>query len=234
MLSNGVLTVTGNGANDVVRVVENGNHVTVMSGHHIQNFQGVQSLVINLGGGNDRLNLDVSGSTNQARNVSVQTGTGNDRAVINLHDLQSAGAINLNVDLGAGNDQLNLRADELADQTTLNVNLNAGAGNDRIDLDLEKIGQGSTVNATLNLGAGNDVLQARLKGENEHENEAEDENQTGGANINLMVDGGAGNDTAHFNVDDATGLNVQVSNVEHVFGLNHHEHEHEHEHEHDD
>jgi hypothetical protein len=207
MFSNGMLTVTGDAANDDVRIIEKGNQVTVRSEEQSQTFHGVQSLMIDLGGGDDRLALVLSGKTGVTPTINVVAGNGNDEVAVDLHHLRTSSSINLTVDMGAGDDQFRLHADDLASQAKLNLNFLAGAGNDQVEVSIGQIGRGASANLMLNLGDGDDTLDAHI-GE-----------VVRNAHLQMAVDGGAGDDTARFHVPAANAADVTVVNVEHVSGL---------------
>jgi len=204
-ITEGTLTVTGDARANGVRIVANGDQVTVTTGGRSQTFTGIDTVTADLRGGSDRLNMSFSGNASQTLNVNVMAGTGNDRVFIDLNQLNASASVNLNVDLGAGHDSFRLMNDGLSANASLALSLNARSGNDRVALALGTISDGGSATVNVEMGTGNDVLSGRFGEVNEN------------ANLSVTANGAAGRDNAYIYADTSLFDNVTLNGFEHVF-----------------
>src|SRR3954471_7508527 len=95
----GVLTITGNGDDDVVAITAQNKAITVVADGTTTTFNNVKAINVNLDGGNDQLTVDLSGSTAKDLVVNANTGAGNDQVAVTLGAVQANARLDLAVNL---------------------------------------------------------------------------------------------------------------------------------------
>jgi hypothetical protein len=112
---------------------------SLVNGHAYQDFSGVLSLNVNLGGGNDIVNVGRQGTTMTLNNVFVNTdGTnklnfhGYDYDHVNVVGLKATGQ--MTIQTGIGNDQINLGVLNIGSNDLGNLTINTGPGSDVVNL----------------------------------------------------------------------------------------------------
>lgn len=140
------MVVSGNAANDVVILRDNGAGGVSgwATGAGFFNHAGIKNIVVATGDGADRVYYQLSSHLlpGQERNVTALLGNGNDYFLANLHspagvpsDLRAGSSLNITVNGGDGNDHLVANAlggVDVALGAKLAVNLNGWTGNDLI------------------------------------------------------------------------------------------------------
>jgi hypothetical protein len=185
------LVVTGNSANDLVILRDNGagGIAGFATGAGVFNFSGIRTIKVNTGGGDDQVyyNLVRNLLPGQQRLVDVRTEAGNDSFSASLYNPAN----------GIGSD---LRA-----SSGLTIVGLGGDGNDSMRIDAGRdvdVAHGASLKMMLFGDAGNDFLSAQYRGEND------------GAVSIRELDGGRGNDLirgTYFADPGSTGIAVAAA-----------------------
>jgi hypothetical protein len=184
-----VLTITGDQNANTVTVFDNGQggiwaQMTTKGRTLTQSFQGIDSLRVNTIAGNNSFTFGMTGPVKKNFNLSVNLGSGNNRANLSLLSDMTNRQVNVSVQGGAGNDQVWLQVGKLVN-TSLNCNVSLGAGNNAFNgfLNDDVLGH-SAANIMVNASAGNNLLLMNAH----HVNVAQ------GSAINVGLQGGSGRD----------------------------------------
>jgi hypothetical protein len=210
--TNGVLSITANDGTTAVdhdiSVSTTGDSLTVTADGQTQTFMNASALnTVNVttGGGNDKVMIDLTGSTSKAMvgvnadlgagddtltvtgngstAVNANLGAGNDTATVNLGSTLTKGSVGVvAVRGGAGDDTITVNADSVGTGAILLNDIQGGAGNDNASLNVGTAQKGSVVFSNVMLGQGDDTF-----------------NWTGtsvakGAAVGMTVNGGLGSD----------------------------------------
>lgn len=197
VLAGGVLTITGDAASDDIAIRALGIDsfsVTKFDNFNqsptTQTFEGVTSIVANLGEGDNNLSLDATLDTNV--NLNVTAGAGMDYLNVGVNGVvASNAALNITGDLGAGNDRLRFVTSGLAANANLNLNVKLGTDNDQASVVLGAIGPRAIARVNVDLGAGTDSLGLSANGDLALD-----------ALLLLKVNAGAGNDNIRLQLGD--------------------------------
>ena len=137
--SEGVLTITGDDADNTVRVAVVGDDIVVVA-------DGKTKVLRNAADDLTAINADL--------------GDGDDVLRVNLgSSLGKGDSLDITADTGDGDDTVVVRADALGRDATLTADIDTGDGNDRDVFALGELGRGATVDATVDLGEGDDVFR---------------------------------------------------------------------------
>jgi hypothetical protein len=188
-VSANVLTITGDANANMVTVFDDGQgniwaQMTTTGRKLTQTFKGIDTIRVNTLGGNDNFAYSMSGPAKKNTNLSVNLGSGNNRANIGLLEDLVGRQVSVNVQGGAGNDQVWLQVGDLLN-STLNCNVSLGAGNNAFNgfLNGNLLGH-SMANIMVGASAGSNLLLMNAH----HVNVA----QSSAINVNLQ--GGTGQD----------------------------------------
>ena len=188
----GKLTIEGDDAANTVSVTHDGagNVVVVCDGEPALNFSGIKEIEIDTGGGDDSVNLTVTGELKKQLEIDMDLGDGNDTSSMLFGAI--AAKLALEADLGAGNDTLSVNLDQqIKSKGHVQMEVDGEDGNDTWNLSANEVRTKAKLQAQFDGGAGDDILQTFLGDPMEAK-----------AHVQIQATGGAGNDT--LNVDATT------------------------------
>src|SRR5262249_41683672 len=134
-ISAGTLTVTGTGAPEHVKLNDDGaGSVSVKgTGLSTQNFNGVDKIVINMNGGEDKVTYNLNGALSTARTINPNLGDKDDTFTANINGDLNA---NLTIDAtgGGGDDVMTINSDNVnvAKGVTFEADMDGKGGKDTI------------------------------------------------------------------------------------------------------
>jgi hypothetical protein len=135
----GVLKITGDSEDNVVRVAVVGDNVVVVADGRTRVLRGaaddLTAIEADLRGGDDVLRVNLGSSLGRGDSLDITAETGN------------------------GDDTVVVRADGLGRDAELSADIDTGDGNDRVVFDLGNLGRGASVDATVDLGEDDDVFR---------------------------------------------------------------------------
>ncbi len=207
------VTITDDGAGGVSATITSPAGDTSASGSGITNIQVITGgdddtvdytfsdalttdrvITLNLGAGDDQATVDASPGVIQADLIlKANTNAGDDTLTGIFGDVLQSN-VQISGQLGNGDDSVQLDFGTILD-STVGINVTEGQGADQMTVNLGEILQGD-VNVQGNLGAGDDNFAATLGGE-----------VSGGSEVNLGVDGGAGMDAIDL---IASGIDIEA------------------------
>src|SRR5262245_28353682 len=105
MLEDGVLTVQGDQGNDNVRIIADGDELTISSRGQSEDFDlaDVEQIDVRLDGGNDNVTIDLSDADADELalgSIDVRTGAGTDTATIKLGEVAEDTDLEVTANLG--------------------------------------------------------------------------------------------------------------------------------------
>ena len=216
------MLILGDGAANAVNVTHNGaGNVTATCDSASATGTAINKIVIDTRGGNDTVNLSVTGALTSELHLDLGLGGGND--VAHLKFAAISDELKVRADLGGGDDTIDVNLDQEiqtgavvdlkvkgqggADAWTLSVNevrtnaelkvaFDGEGGNDSLDVFLgDPIDAGAKVKIDAKGGGGNDDLNVDATTFGTGANIA------AGATLSVNLDGGGGRDTLAFSHD---------------------------------
>jgi hypothetical protein len=154
--STGVLTVTGNAADDTVQISSAANGDISVTGS-ASPFSDVSRINVNLGQGSNSLTVDLSASPDLDLVLNAVGGAGTDQVTLNLGS-NLTGQVRATANLGFGDDSFTVTGNGIATGGRLDVNANGSFGNDTMNIDVGAVAADATLNVNANLGLGDDTL----------------------------------------------------------------------------
>lgn len=155
--NDGTLRLSGNGAADEITIRATGEdriRVTgFTTGAATRDFNRVDRIVINLGGGANTINLNLSADADV--DLHITGGSGADTVNLNTNSVNGDSDLNVTARLGNGDDQFTYTSNGFTgDDAHLDLNIEGGAGNDTVRFALGAVREGSEVDIHANLGNG--------------------------------------------------------------------------------
>jgi hypothetical protein len=159
----GMLLIDGDrNANSIVIVDDGAGNLTVTSDCGIDHvFTGITQLRVRTRNGADDVRYQLMDNLSGVRNVVIDLGSGNDRAQIDAVTQVSAG-LSIQVFGRSGSDRLVAAVDAVLADTDLSLLLDGGGGADQIDATVVRRGAGRRVSALVLGSGGNDSLNLNL------------------------------------------------------------------------
>lgn len=195
----GKLTITGDDAANTVSITHdgNGNVAVVCDGDAAVNFSGIKEIEIDTLGGNDSVNLTVTGELKKKLEVEMDLGDGDDTSSMLFGAI--AAKLALEADLGAGNDTLSVNLDQqIKSKGQVRMEVTGGDGNDTWNLSANEVRTKAKLQAQFDGGNGDDVLQTFLGDPIDAK-----------AHVQIQASGGAGNDALTVDATTfGTGANI--------------------------
>lgn len=153
------LTIEGDDAANTVSVTHDGagNVVVVCDGEPALNFSGIKEIEIDTAGGDDSVNLTVTGELTKKLEIELDLGDGNDTSSMLFGAI--AAKLALEADLGAGNDTLSVNLDqEIKSKGQVKMDVEGGEGNDTWNLSANEVRSKAKLQAQFDGDAGDDIL----------------------------------------------------------------------------
>lgn len=126
---------------------------------------GIQSFVVRLRGGDDKLSFNIDLYSGAQKSLTADLGNGNNQFGFGFGLSQSLSNSHVTVDVrsGSGNDFASIGLNDIRNGSTLAINLDLGAGDDTLRSDFfGDVASGSALSLAASLGAGRDTYSGQL------------------------------------------------------------------------
>jgi len=197
-VNGGVMRITGDGGANTVTVTHDGaGNVTATCDTASGTGSNIRKILIDTKGGNDTVNLSVTGDLTTRLDLDLNLGSGNDNADLNFAAI--SGRLNLKADLGSGNDLIDVNLDqELRAGAEVDMDVRGGDGTDTWALSVNEVRTGAELDARFDGGRHDDVLNVFLG-----------DPIDSGAEVSISGRGGDGNDSLKVDATTfGTGANI--------------------------
>jgi hypothetical protein len=171
-------TVTDDGEGGVVATCNGGAAVTA---------SGIRRITIDTKGGNDTVNVNVTGELTSRLNIDLVLGAGNDVADLNFAAISDE--LRIKADLGSGDDLIDINLDqEIREDGEVDIDVRGQDGADQFILSVNEVRAGAELNVRFDGGRGNDTLDVRLGDPVDEDAEIKIDARGGDGNDALTVD----------------------------------------------
>jgi len=197
-VNGGVMRIIGDsGANAVTVTHDGAGNVTATCDSAAGSGSNIKKIIIDTKGGDDTVNLSVTGNLTTRLDLDLNLGAGNDTA--NLKFAAISTRLKLRADLGAGNDVLGVNLDqEIRPGAKVDLDVKGSDGADTWNLSANEVRSGAELKASFDGGRHNDTLNVFLG-----------DPIDSGAEVTIIGRGGDGNDSLKVDATTfGTGANI--------------------------